>query len=106
MGGQSRDISHMVQLDSDFTGVGGVQPTHTIPRTADTMIAYIQTPNEVSIESLDSGKDVELSHAEDVMRDLLKTSSTGSSGSNLSQTQVILLVLAIVVVLCCVVGSI
>jgi carboxyl-terminal processing protease len=53
--GASLDEKGVVQIDSDYTGKGGIQPTIRIPRTYETMMA------------VGGGKDVELELAQKVM---------------------------------------
>lgn len=50
--GASLDAKRRIQLDSDYTGRGGVSPQVRIPRTYDNMLAIAQ------------GQDVELKAAE------------------------------------------
>jgi carboxyl-terminal processing protease len=60
--GASLDAKRRIQLDSDYTGKGGVTPQVRIPRTYDNMLAVGQ------------GQDVELKAAE---RELAKMLSSG-----------------------------
>ena len=60
--GASLDANRRIQLDSDYTGKGGVSPQVRIPRTYDNMLAVGQ------------GQDVELKAAE---RELAKMLSSG-----------------------------
>jgi carboxyl-terminal processing protease len=60
--GASLDAKRRIQLDSDYTGKGGVSPQVRIPRTYDNMLAVGQ------------GQDVELKAAE---RELAKMLSSG-----------------------------
>jgi carboxyl-terminal processing protease len=60
--GASLDANGRIQLDSDYTGKGGVSPQVRIPRTYDNMLAVGQ------------GQDVELKAAE---RELAKMLSSG-----------------------------
>jgi carboxyl-terminal processing protease len=59
--GASLDSKRRIQLDSDYTGKGGVSPQVKIPRTYDNMLAVGQ------------GKDVELNAAERELEEMLSS---------------------------------
>jgi carboxyl-terminal processing protease len=69
--GASLDAKSRIQLDSDYTGKGGVSPQVRIPLTYDNMLAVGQ------------GQDVELKAAERELAKMLRSARTSSPPSNL-----------------------
>lgn len=66
--GASLDAKRRIQLDSDYTGKGGVAPQIRIPRTYENMLAVGQ------------GKDVELEAAQDELAKSLTRGTTLPAG--------------------------